>query len=199
MYVVHDLSNADPILEGGGQEHGLRSGTENVLLMAGMGQACEIVTRTLDKLSLHMAKCTALLRKRLIEELGEDTVQFNGPSDPALRLPNTTSVSFKGVRGFCVVEQLANHVCISSGAACHAADQLTISYVLEAMGLSNEWAEGTCRISCGRHTTEGEIEQAVKYISAAVKKLRLIRSFIDKLKGVSSKVTSTISSHLVKQ
>ncbi len=158
------------MLVGGGQERGRRSGTECVLLIAGLGEAAAVVQRELSALQAHLRACTELLRERLVAELGDAGLRFNGPIDPARRLPNTLSVSFRSLHGPRLVAALAGTVALSAGSACHAhGPALTPSPVLEAMRVPTEDALGTLRLSCGRHTTAEEVRRAARLIAGAVR------------------------------
>jgi cysteine desulfurase len=87
------------------------------------------------------------------------------------RLPNTLSLSFKGVEANRILEEIGLEVAASAGAACHS-DTVEISHVLEAMGVPLEWAKGTLRFSIGRMTTAEEIDKAIEIVENAVKKSR---------------------------
>jgi cysteine desulfurase len=108
------------------------------------------------------------LHQGLLRELGEGAVRLNGHPDK--RLPNTLSLSFRGVQANVLLAQIADRVAASAGAACHA-DAVSISAVLEAMGVPLEWAMGTVRFSVGRGTTADQIDQAVVVVAAAVRRL----------------------------
>ena len=152
---------------GAGQERGVRAGTENVLEIVGLGQACEIAARDLAQNQAHMAEMRDLLEAGLKAELAD--LRVNG--HPRRRLPNTTSISFLGVEANRLLEEIGLEVAASAGAACHA-DNVEVSHVLEAMGVPSEWAKGTLRFSTGRMTTREEIERTVAVTAAAVKTLR---------------------------
>jgi len=148
---------------GAGQEMGWRAGTENVLEIVGLGKACEIAQRDLEKNMAHMK----FLRDRLHEGLlGRiSSIRLNG--DLQHRLPNTLSISFRGQEANRILEDIGLEVAASAGAACHA-DSVEISHVLEAMGIPLEWAKGTLRFSVGRMTTEAEIDKAIRVVAEAV-------------------------------
>lgn len=152
---------------GAGQERGVRAGTENVLEIVGLGQACEIAARDLAQNQTHMAEMRDLLEAGLKAELAD--LRVNG--HPRRRLPNTTSISFLGVEANRLLEEIGLEVAASAGAACHA-DNVEVSHVLEAMGVPSEWAKGTLRFSTGRMTTREEIERTVAVTATAVKTLR---------------------------
>jgi cysteine desulfurase len=98
-------------------------------------------------------------------------VRLNG--HPEKRLPNTLSLSFQGVAADRLLSAIGDDIAASAGAACHA-DTVTISHVLQAMHVPEEWARGTVRFSLGKTTTREEIERAVPVIVAAVKRLRIL-------------------------
>jgi len=146
---------------GAGQEMGKRAGTENMLEIVGLGKACEIALRDLEHNINHMKAMRDMLYEGLEGRLQE--IRLNG--HPEKRLPNTLSLSFRGLEANRILEEIGLDVAASAGAACHA-DSVEISHVLEAMKVPLEWAKGTLRFTTGRTTTEGEI---VEVINAVVK------------------------------
>jgi len=152
---------------GAGQERGWRAGTENVLEIVGLGQACEMAGRDLEQNSSHMQGLRDRLHQGLLAALGNG-VALNG--HPEKRLPNTLSLAFRGLAANRILEEIGLEIAASPGAACHS-DQVAISHVLQAMGLAPEWAMGTLRFSVGRMTTADQIERALAVIPAAVRKL----------------------------
>jgi len=112
-----------------------------------------------------------MLRDRLFKTLSGSVpeVQRNGPLDKVL--PNTLSVSFKGVAADKVLHLIGQEVAASAGAACHS-DTVEISHVLQAMRIPRDWAKGTVRFSVGRMTTVDQIDRATEVVIAAVKKAR---------------------------
>jgi cysteine desulfurase len=92
-------------------------------------------------------------------------IRLNG--DLQRRLPNTLSISFRGLEANRILEDIGLEVAASAGAACHA-DSVEISHVLEAMGIPLEWAKGTLRFSVGRMTTEAEIDTTIRVVAEAV-------------------------------
>lgn len=152
---------------GAGQEMGKRAGTENVLEIVGLGKACEVAHRDLQKHTARMQRLRDRLHEGLIQELGE--IRLNG--HPDRRLPNTLSLSFQGLRADRILEAIGSEVAVSAGAACHS-DSVEISHVLQAMAVPLSWAGGTLRFSVGRFTTESEIDRTVVVVSKAVKTLK---------------------------
>jgi cysteine desulfurase len=166
LYIREPLK-PDKFCHGAGQEMGRRAGTENVLEIVGLGKACEIAARDLEKNMQQMKKLRDRLHAGLTREI--DDVKLNGHPDQ--RLPNTLSLSFKGLEANKILENIGPEVAASAGAACHA-DTVEISHVIEAMGIPMEWAKGTIRFSVGRMTTGAQIDRAVKVVIKAVNKLR---------------------------
>jgi cysteine desulfurase len=166
LYVRHNI-RLKKFIHGAGQEGGRRAGTENVMEIVGLGQACEIAERKADYLATHMLKMRKLLHENLEKAL--DHVRLNG--HPENRLPNTLSISFKGLEANRILEEIGLEVAASAGAACHS-DQVHVSHVLKAMGVQLEWAKGTLRFSTGKMTTEADIHTAAKAVIEAVKRLR---------------------------
>jgi cysteine desulfurase len=159
LYVRPPLA-PEKFCHGAGQEMGRRAGTENVPAIVGLGKACEIAKRDLDK---NMARLK-FLRDRLHEGLlGRlPNIRLNGHLDQ--RLPNTLNISFKGREANRILEDIGLEVAASAGAACHS-DTVEISHVLHAMGLPLEWAKGTLRFSVGRMTTEAEIDKTIRVMA----------------------------------
>lgn len=143
-----------PTVFGGGQEGGMRPGTENVALIVALGAACEIAGRRLaeDEPRLRM------LRDRLWSRLqaGVPGILLNG--HPERRLPNTLNVSFPGVRGSAVLTATPS-IAASTGSACHEGEEAPSS-VLAAMGCDRDRALGAVRLSVGRTTTAEDVDSA---------------------------------------
>lgn len=157
----------EKFMHGAGQEMAVRAGTENVLEIVGLGMACEIAQRDLEKNMKHMQS----MRDRLYAGLkkGCDPVKRNG--HPQKCLPNTLSISFLGIAANRILDAIGTEVASSAGAACHS-DIVKVSAVLEAMNVPLEWAQGTVRLTTGRGTTAADIDKAVQVICVAVKKFR---------------------------
>jgi cysteine desulfurase len=152
---------------GAGQEMGWRAGTENVLAIVGLGKACEMAQRSLDDAGRHLKAMRDRLHRGLADALTE--MRLNG--HPEHRLPNTLSLSFKGLEANRILEEIGLDVAASAGAACHS-DTVTLSHVLEAMRVPVEWAKGTVRFSTGRMTTADQIDRTIAVVVEAVKRLR---------------------------
>lgn len=152
---------------GAGQEAGLRAGTENVIGIAALGEACGLAEAFGMKRQRHLAEMRNRLEELLFGELGE--IRLNG--DPSARLPNTSSLSFKGLAADRILEEIGLYVAASAGAACHS-DTVQISHVLEAMGIEPLWAKGTVRFSTGAFTTLAQIDEAAQIVASVIKTLR---------------------------
>lgn len=155
-----------PLIHGGGQERGCRSGTENVIFNVALGIACELAQARLDLDQAHLI----YLRDRLHCQLKEifPPLILNGPDQE--RLPNTLNVSFPGLSGAEILAGLPD-LAASTGAACHG-PEIKLSHVLAAMGVSPEVGQGAVRFSLGRSTTESEIDQAAALISRRLQELQ---------------------------
>jgi cysteine desulfurase len=152
---------------GATQEMGWRAGTENVLEIVGLGKACEMADHSLDHTGRHLAAMRDRLYNGLTAQL--DNMRLNGHPDE--RLPNTLSLSFRGLEANRILEEIGLEVAASAGAACHS-DTVTLSHVLEAMRIPLEWAKGTIRFSTGRMTTPEQIDTAITVVASAVKRLK---------------------------
>ncbi|MFZ5586719.1 MAG: cysteine desulfurase family protein [Thermodesulfobacteriota bacterium] len=152
LYVRRGLTLA-PQTHGGGQERGLRSGTENVPHLVALGEACALAG---EDLAAEMARQGEL--GRIIEEgLAGLSYDLRMHSAHTPRLPNTLSVGFRGLKAGDIISGLVGlDVGVSAGAACHG-DTTTVSHVLAAMGVPREYAEGTIRISWGRLTCVADV------------------------------------------
>lgn len=156
-----------PLLHGGGQENGMRSGTENTAAIAAMGAAMEYSCRGIAE----RAEKISALRDRLISLLLEiSDSRLNGGLER--RLCGNVNVSFSGVEGESLVLGLdLRGVCASSGSACASGD-VTPSHVLRAMGVPVEFQRGSLRLTLSERNTAGEIEQAAAAVRETVEMLR---------------------------
>ena len=152
----------EKLMHGANHEQDRRAGTENVIEMAGLGKACELIEQNLNLYARRMAAMRDRLERGLMQA-GMDA-RINGHRDK--RLPNTLSISFRGVEADRVLASLPT-VAASAGAACHS-DQVEISHVLAAMNVPEEYAMGTLRLTVGRFTTEEEIDRAIAEIQEVV-------------------------------
>jgi cysteine desulfurase len=155
-----------PQIHGGGHERGNRSGTLAVPLIVGFGEAAEIAARDLEQESARIFELREHMRRRLTQEIPNSIV--NG--DLEHHLPGTLNISFAYVEGESLLMGLKD-VAVSSGSACTSAS-LEPSYVLRAMGLDDEMAHSSLRITIGRPTTMEEIDYVVDRIRENVERLR---------------------------
>ncbi|MGC2063074.1 MAG: cysteine desulfurase family protein [Thermodesulfovibrionales bacterium] len=151
-----------PILFGAGHEQGLRPGTENVSGIAGLAKACELAKRDLKQRIAHTRHLAETLYSQLKKLLPD--IALNAEKAP--RLSNTLSVRIPGIRALELVGALKDQVAFSAGSACHAG-LCTPSSVLKQMGLSDEEALSTVRLSIGKDNTEAEMIQAADLIVKA--------------------------------
>ena len=161
------LPRVGRMLRGGGQERGMRAGTESTVLLAGLGAAAQVTLDEGPAIYAHMAA----LRRRLLEGLraglaGHCALRVNGPEAGEPALPNTLSVGLVGVRADALLAALRDSVCASASAACHSHEAASVSAVLRAMDVPLDAAIGTLRLSVGRHTTVEEVDEGVRRIVA---------------------------------
>lgn len=157
-------------IDGGGHEHGMRSGTLNVPGIAGLGKACELAMEEMPMESPRIAALRDKLKHQLEENL--DDVHVNGSIEH--RLPGNLNIRFGGVDSESLLMGI-NDIAVSTGAACTAA-KIEPSYVLKAMGLTDEQANSTLRFGIGRFNTEAEIDYTAERLIDTVKKLRELSS-----------------------
>jgi len=156
------------ILPGGGQERGLRSGTENIFAIAGMGEAARIAKDEMSQESERLKK----IRDKLIEEITRiDESYLTG--HPTQRLPHHASFRFSGIEGESILlnMDMRHNIQIATGSAC-SSKTLEPSHVLLAIGLKHEEAHGSMVISLGRSNTPEEIPQITKAVKETIERLR---------------------------
>lgn len=154
----------DAIIHGGGQERGLRAGTENVAYIVALGAAAAIAA---DGSSADLVTARELLHSEL-DRLLPGTSRLNG--HPADRLPNTLNLSFAGIDGKMLLAATPQ-IAASTGSACHEGVDLP-SAVLTAMGVDAEWALGAVRLTVGRWTTHDEVRQAAAALATSYQAMR---------------------------
>ncbi len=159
-----------PLIHGGGQERGVRSGTENVPGIVGFAKALEIAQKERERESKKVAK----LRDKLLEGIKKKIPHISINGDMEKKLPNNLNVSFLGVEGEAMLLHLDKEgICASTGSAC-SSHSLEPSHVIKALGLSDEASHGSLRFSLGKHTTEEDIEKVLKELPKIVESLRKI-------------------------
>jgi cysteine desulfurase len=155
-----------PIIDGGGHERGMRSGTLNVPGIVGFGKAAELAQQLMPEESKRTYQLRMKLQDYLFSHL--DHLELNG--HPTERLPGNLNVSFAYVEGEALMMAIKN-VAVSSGSACTSAS-LEPSYVLRACGVSEELAHTSIRFGIGRFNTEDEVDYVGKYVVEQVRRLR---------------------------
>ncbi len=167
LYVRHG-TQLDPLLHGGGQEHGLRSGTENVAGIAGMGLALEIANELLESEFTQLSTW----RDRLIQEIPRVIEGAHITGHATRRLPGTASFCFEHVNGESLVLKLdLEGFSASTGSACHAGE-MDPSPVLLALGVPRELANGSLRLTLGRLNCETDIAQLLYLLPRTIRQLR---------------------------
>jgi cysteine desulfurase len=158
-----------PLIDGGGQERGLRSGTLNVPAIVGLGKACELCQQLWPEESVRLQT----LRQRLYEGLGQrlDEMFLNGHAEQ--RLPGNLNVSFAYVQSESLLMVLKDIVALSAGAAC-ASGSHEPSYVLRAIGVDDTLASASIRFGLGRNTTAEEIDIVIDAVATKVERLRAL-------------------------
>ena len=161
----------EPLLYGGGQENELRSGTENVLAIVGMGRAVEVIGGQLISWSVEQKKLRDYFWEKIKKNIPD--VKLNGPTiESDRRLPNNLNISIKNVLAEALVFYLDSYgIQCSTGSAC-ASNKNEASPVLYAIGLSKKAIESSVRFTLGRSTTKSDIDYVLTYLSNIVKALR---------------------------
>ena len=161
-----DHESLIPLIHGAGHEFGLRAGTENVILQAGLGEAASLsqVLQQNDE-GEKLKELTDYFHDRL-KDISGDSLRLNGHREK--RLPNTLNVSFVGYEGDKLLSQ-AEEIAASTGAACHE-DSVELSPVLSALGVSEERGKGAVRFSLGRYTDREQLDRAAEALESALKR-----------------------------
>lgn len=178
LYVKKGVS-IPAFIEGGGQEKGMRSGTENVPAIAGFGLAAEMSCENIKR----DAEYTESIRKRLLDGFRSsiDDIIVNSPEESGEKTGSCCSsilnVSFLGTRGEVLLHTLERDgIFVSTGSAC-SSNKKGQSHVLKAMGLKDKEIEGTVRFSIGRFNSEEETDKVIEKVSEAVRNFRRLGSF----------------------
>jgi cysteine desulfurase len=155
-----------PIIDGGGHERGMRSGTLNVTGIVGLGKAAELARLEMPQESERVLGLRERLRAGIMDRLSD--ISING--HPTKRLPGNLNLAFKYVEGESLLMGLAD-IAVSSGAACTSAS-IEPSYVLKALGVSDELAHSSIRFGLGRFNTEDEVDYTIDRVIQTVNSLR---------------------------
>jgi cysteine desulfurase len=156
-----------PVVEGGGQERGLRSGTLNVPGIVGLGKACEIARQVMAEEATRLRALRDQLHRAITAEL--DRVTLSG--HPTERLPGNLNLSFAFVEAESLLMALNREIALSTGSACSSAT-LEPSYVLKALGQGDEIARSSIRFGLGRFTTAEEVDTVAHRVITEVRRLR---------------------------
>jgi cysteine desulfurase len=162
-----------PYIIGGHQEKGRRAGTENVASIIGLGKACELAKKHIEKEASYLSDLRDKLETALLKCCPD--VRING--DIERRLPNTTNISFEYVEGEAILLRLDEYgICASSGSAC-TSGSLEPSHVLRAMGVPFTAIHGSIRFSLSRYNTQEEIDEVIKIMPPIIKELRTLSPY----------------------
>lgn len=161
LYVRRGIA-LEPVIHGAGHEEGVRSGTENVASIVGLGQAANLAIKGIDEMFDRMTILRDRLMNTLRDTIGDELIVFG---EEASRLPNTLGVAFSGVLGGAMLERIPE-ICASTGAACHSGSA-AVSDTLQAIGIKPEVAAGSVRLSIGWYTSEEDIDRAASLLIAA--------------------------------
>lgn len=172
LFIKKGLAIAPEIL-GGGQENGMRSGTENVASIVGFGKACEIAKERLNENISHFQTLHSTMLSRVIKEIPH--VKLNGHSEK--RIFNNIHLTFMGVNGEDLIIKLDEHgIAASTGSACSMHTQKA-SHVLKAMGFNHEQITGSLRMSFGYLNTLDEVDQTIDILKKVVTELRSVSPY----------------------
>jgi cysteine desulfurase len=171
---IKNLNNVHPLIHGGGQEKGLRGGTENVLGIIGMGQAAQEAKASLSKWQAHFIKLRSAFLEQLFKIIPD--AELNGPDEGKNCLLNTMNLYLPNIRAEALSALLEHkhHYIISLGAACSNNKVLNLSHVLKAIGLSEERIKSSFRISFGQYTTIDDVKKLADAICKTYEMLRYV-------------------------
>lgn len=164
-----------PLLHGGGQERGLRSGTENVAAIVGFGIACELAIANLNDFASHTQKLREQFEQGLVS-LNMTSLNVHIFSNQVSRLPNTSFFAIEGIEGETLVMALDRKgFAVASGSAC-SSDSTEPSHVLLAMGVSPDLARGAVRVSLGAHNTAQQVADLLMILKQEISRLKQLTS-----------------------
>jgi cysteine desulfurase len=159
-----------PQIHGGGQEGRLRSGTENIVGAAAMGEACRLAVQDLESTSARLTILRDKLEKGILENVPD--TRING--DPARRVPNTTNISFRGIEASQLIRRMDEHgFAISGASACASGKGVPSAAMMGGMGLTEEEAMGVVRLSLGMHSRESHVTRFLDILPGIVRELRV--------------------------
>lgn len=173
---IRDGASIDPVILGGGQENGLRSGTENVANIVGFGKACDIAKKNLSQNYQNLQSLRDHLVEKILDEISQ--VTLNGHHEN--RLPNNAHLTFLGVNGEDLIIKLDEHgIYASTGSACSVHTQKA-SHVLQSMGFSHEQITGSLRLTLGIFNNKEQVDKTVKILKKIIFELRSVSPFKEK-------------------
>lgn len=159
----------DRFLDGGHQEKGKRSGTENVAGIVGLGKACEIAKFNLDKHQQYLSHLRDYFLNKMKDKFPD--IKING--DIEKRLPGNANISFKNIDAVSLLLKLDQYgICASSGSACNSGSQEP-SHVLVAIGLPSDMANGTLRVTFGEDNTIKDVDYLINVIQKSINELKI--------------------------
>jgi cysteine desulfurase len=167
---VRQAVKVGALIDGGGHENGMRSGTLNVPGIVGLGKACAIAAEEMPQEACRLAGLRNRLKEKIVGRL--DEVYVNGSMEH--RLPGNLNLSFARIEGEALLVGL-HDVAVSSGSACTTA-RLEPSYVLQALGLADDLRMSSIRFGLGRFTTEAEVDYVADRVVETVERLRELSS-----------------------
>ncbi|MEW6297453.1 MAG: IscS subfamily cysteine desulfurase [Thermodesulfobacteriota bacterium] len=167
-----------PLMDGGGHERGMRSGTLNVPGIVGFGKACALAAQEME---VEAARLLAL-RTRLYEGITSHLTDVYVNGHPTQRLPGNLNLSFSYIEGESFLMALNQEIALSSGSACTSAT-LEPSYVLKALGLRDEQAHASIRFGLGRFNTEDEVAYVIDRVVEVTQRLRALSPFYGAAQG----------------
>lgn len=167
LYVKKGI-RLNPLMIGGGQERGLRSGTENIPSIVGMAKAVEIMHQEMDGEVKRFVEYRDRLIKNILAKIPK--CYLNG--HPKERLPNNAHLRFEGIEGESLLLSLKDKgISVSTGSAC-TSKTLEPSHTLIALGLLHEEAHGSLQFTCGRFNQNGDVDAAIEALPGVVERLR---------------------------
>jgi cysteine desulfurase len=169
---IKDSDLIEPTIHGGGQERGLRGGTENTLSIIGLGKACELIRNEMESHYAHMSGLRSLFIRSLLDSIPD--CQINGFSETGLYLLNTLNVCFRNVNAKLLASQLSNvyKIYVSTGSACSSNQPSKLSHVLQAIGLNEDEIKSSIRISFGKYSSESDVAYLVSALKVLVENMR---------------------------
>lgn len=168
IYIRNNIT-LEPIITGGGQENGLRAGTENVPYIVGSAESLRLAYDEMPELLLHYQQLRDKLIEGVLSDLPQDAILTGHPQQ---RLPHNASFAFRNISGNDLLMHLdLVGIAASSGSACKSGNPRP-SATLEALGLSTEWTKGGLRITVGRQNTISDIDHLLSVLPKIVKRLK---------------------------